>query len=205
MDTLLMGVFAAWLVRQSAAVCALRQNTESLRLLLWILVSGLGVISMAGYPHLSDFMALFGYSWIAVTYLVLLLVCLFEEKGVVATMCRSHCLRQLGAISFGVYLFHQIVSGLCHGFLLGRPPQMRNFSGVAVTCLALAVTIILARISYLYFEKPIIDYGHRFSYRPDKTVPRQNVSGAAAPQPATTNLPEVKHIGPAASPAPARS
>ena len=39
-----------------------------------------------------------------------------------------------------------------------------EWEGVAVTCLALAVTLTLAGLSFRYFERPIIDLGHRHRY-----------------------------------------
>lgn len=81
------------------------------------------------------------------------------------SLLRNRALVGLGIISYGVYLFHQTVSGLVHG-LTGKPvPVMASGTDVVATLLALVLTVVLATLSYYFLEKPIIDYGHRFRYQ----------------------------------------
>ena len=41
---------------------------------------------------------------------------------------------------------------------------MPDFSAVAITGLALLITLTLARLSFGFLEKPILNFGHRFKY-----------------------------------------
>ncbi len=63
-------------------------------------------------------------------------------------------LAPLGLWSYFIYLFHLPVQYLFDALLPG--------------CLfaALPVTVVLAAVSYRYFEEPLIRLGHRLKYRP---------------------------------------
>jgi peptidoglycan/LPS O-acetylase OafA/YrhL len=63
-------------------------------------------------------------------------------------------LRRLGWIAYGGYLLHQVLLFALKHFLPAWP-----LAGVSVA--SLVATFVLAIISWRYFEKPLIDYGHR--------------------------------------------
>jgi peptidoglycan/LPS O-acetylase OafA/YrhL len=131
-----------------------------------VAVSAVGVVVLAltGRTFSSPVMSLFGYSWLAGFYGLVLLTCLHSSTGWIARICRVRALRWLGGISYGVYLFHQPISGLCHAALRGTDPGMTNLEGVATTSLALLVTLLVAGLSFRFIETPIINFGHRFTY-----------------------------------------
>jgi peptidoglycan/LPS O-acetylase OafA/YrhL len=53
---------------------------------------------------------------------------------------------------------------LLHGLIRYLPPTLMEWEGVAVTCLALVVTLALAELSFRYFERPIFNFGHHYCY-----------------------------------------
>ena len=61
-----------------------------------------------------------------------------------------------GAISYGLYLFHQPVAGLMHGLILGRRPDIDTAEGWAVSFAAVAVSIAAAWASWRWLEAPIL-------------------------------------------------
>lgn len=65
---------------------------------------------------------------------------------------RARPLVWLGDVSFGLYITHPIVFGVCKYFL-----------GVGVPTLVLAVglTLFASTLSYYLFERPITDWGKR--------------------------------------------
>jgi peptidoglycan/LPS O-acetylase OafA/YrhL len=69
---------------------------------------------------------------------------------------RSPVLRYLGQISYALYLVHQPISGLLHGILLDRTPDIGTASQWAVTILAVAVSIAVAAASWRWLESPIL-------------------------------------------------
>jgi hypothetical protein len=51
-----------------------------------------------------------------------------------------------------------------------RPPQLTSFPEVCITLLALGVTLLLCRLSWIYFERPFVQVGHRSHYLPAETL-----------------------------------
>lgn len=131
-----------------------------------LLVLFLGVLTMlwwlarpAGLVTLSV-----GLSWLALFYSALLLVALSQGSGRIARFFRIRVLGLLGTISYCVYILHDTFNLLAHRILLGTRPRLYDPAGVAVTVLAFAITIIVASLSWRYFEKPLIRRGHSYVY-----------------------------------------
>ena len=163
-DALLLGVLGAWAWRVPAIVGNLRRNAHCLYWVLGALFCGVAVMAWKRISAVSLFSCFFGYAWLAIFYLVTVVVCLVEKHGLVSWLVRHALIRKLGVISYGVYLLHLPVSGLCHGLIRGEPPKITDMKSAGVTLLALLVTLTLAKLSFVFFEKPIIDLGHNYRY-----------------------------------------
>jgi peptidoglycan/LPS O-acetylase OafA/YrhL len=109
-----------------------------------------------------------GYSWIALFYACLLLIIVTSESGIIVRFMRFPLLRNLGTIAYGVYLMHIAINIVMHDLILGKEIPMANLSDGAVTLAALLITLLLAALSWRFFEKPVIDWGHSFSYTEKK-------------------------------------
>ena len=72
---------------------------------------------------------------------------------------------ELGILAYGLYLFHQPVLGLVYGLTGKATPKIASFSAVGLTLLSGFLVFAIARLSWLYFEKPLINKGHRYRYR----------------------------------------
>jgi peptidoglycan/LPS O-acetylase OafA/YrhL len=105
-----------------------------------------------------------GFSWLAIFYSVLLLTVLSQPEGWIAGVMRWKLLGWLGGISYCVYLLHDAFNFFAHGLLLRAAPEIYNAEGIAVTLLALGLTLGAAALSWRYFEKPLIRRGHMYSY-----------------------------------------
>ncbi len=88
----------------------------------------------------------------------------------IASIMRLPMLRNLGTIAYSVYLIHVIINAVAHG-LIGKDQIINNFSDGLITFTALIATIFLAKFSWHFFEKPIIAWGHSFSYVGKKNRP----------------------------------
>jgi peptidoglycan/LPS O-acetylase OafA/YrhL len=86
------------------------------------------------------------------------------------TALRFGPLRYLGTIAYGVYLIHPTVLILARGLILENTSFQNGFPAVIVTGIAFMVTLLLAAVSWHFFEKPIIRRSHLFSYT-NKNVP----------------------------------
>jgi peptidoglycan/LPS O-acetylase OafA/YrhL len=64
----------------------------------------------------------------------------------------------------------------------GRPFEIHGVAGWSLLLASAALTILLAFLSFKYFEQPLISFGHRWKYRkrersPYGTDPRANFAG----------------------------
>jgi peptidoglycan/LPS O-acetylase OafA/YrhL len=121
-------------------------------------------------------MATVGFTWLAVTYLAFLLYALLYRGSWISHSLRWRWLGDLGTIAYGTYIFHSLFLGV--GF--GRGPWLRSFHDVALSLLILAFTLVLCRLSWVYFEKPLVKLGHRASYHFD--APALAESALAIPE-----------------------
>jgi peptidoglycan/LPS O-acetylase OafA/YrhL len=76
---------------------------------------------------------------------------------------RGARLGALGAISYALYLVHQPVNGLLHGLMLGGRPDIATPAQIAVTFLAVAVSMGLASLSLVVLERPILNRVRRIT------------------------------------------
>jgi peptidoglycan/LPS O-acetylase OafA/YrhL len=97
----------------------------------------------------------------ALTGLVLLLVSGSAEGA----RFRSPVLGFFGRISYGLYLIHQPVAGILYGLVFGGVPDIATLPQAGVTLGALAVSIGLAHLSWVFFENPLIRLGRNWRYR----------------------------------------
>jgi peptidoglycan/LPS O-acetylase OafA/YrhL len=81
-----------------------------------------------------------------------------------SVITRNPILRWFGLIAYGTYLLHQPINFLCHSFLLPGA-QTGALQEQIVTAAAFLLTVGLASLSWVYFEKRIITFGHSFKYR----------------------------------------
>lgn len=161
MDALLLGVLGAWMVRQPTIDKALRDNTRFLYGLLLVMLSGIVVFSLSGFDYISPALTPMGYSWIAVCYLVMILVAVYSPSRLIRRFFTFKPLMGLGTISYFVYLFHMIFHALSFHFITGKQPLLADSGDVVATLVALLATIIFGALSWRLFEGPLIRYGRR--------------------------------------------
>ncbi|MBZ5502118.1 MAG: acyltransferase [Acidobacteriia bacterium] len=126
----------------------------------------LGVLSLWiwAYTPRSLGVQIPGYTCLAFFYACLLLIALLHSSGPLAALMRMAWLRELGKVSYCVYIIHEAVNVACHAVLLHKAPQISTAQGAAVTCCAAGLTYIAAKISYLLIEQPLLRRGHAFKY-----------------------------------------
>lgn len=168
-DGLLLGVLCAWWVRHPGATAWLQRRKDWLYLAFGVLFAGIVYLTVFArsldqgmFADLNSFeMNAFGYTWIDAFYACLLMVVLMGRDGPLARFMRIPLLRHFGIISFCIYLTHAAVKNWLQWWILGGQPAAINWM---VTLLAFFATWILAVVSWNYFEKPIIGWGHKYLY-----------------------------------------
>jgi peptidoglycan/LPS O-acetylase OafA/YrhL len=159
MDTLMMGALVALAVRDVRIVAFVKRN---LPILYGILIAMAVALQIHSLGHLP--MGTLRYSVIAATYGLLILVVVLDSGSRLSRFFNARLLTGCGLISYAVYMFHQGVSGMMHGAILGGAPSIMSWPAVGVTAASAMITIALAMLSYRYLERPIRNYGKRFIY-----------------------------------------
>jgi peptidoglycan/LPS O-acetylase OafA/YrhL len=164
-DALPVGVICAYLVRQEKFREWLKESRCAVYTIFCLLLCGAGYFAtkyaLGNYEVGRD---LLFFPWMALLYGLLVVLAVTHQAGIPAGLLRWAPLRGLGIISYGVYLIHQPVSDSLHGLLLGKKPSLENFLDNLMTLAALFLTLILAGVSWRFFEKPIVTWGHSFLY-----------------------------------------
>jgi Predicted acyltransferases len=161
-DSLLSGASLAVLVRWPPFVSAVQRHRRGLLALFVALLAGAVVMTLRPAAPVGAA----NYLWLAALYSVFILVALIDAEPHVGRLLRSPVLVWFGQLSYGIYMFHQAVSGLLYGLVRRRSPQMYTLTDAGITLTALCVTLLLAWVSYRFFESPILRFGHRFTYSP---------------------------------------
>lgn len=165
LDSFFLGVLGAMLLRNARLFSQLCHSLAYLRALSMVLLLGLMGFIWSGHTGGQDFWMLsLGHTWLSLLYLLILLHCVVARKGMILSIFRWRWLRFLGTISYGVYLFHQIVSGVLHGLIRHSEPSLLDFAGTAVTILSVITTLALASLSWIWLEKPLLRWGHNFKF-----------------------------------------
>lgn len=167
-DALLLGVLGAYGVRNGATSWLAKR-----RYLLWaaaaVLLLGAGVLTWK--VHTLDnldtpLMTSVGYTWMALLYLSVLLLAVTQPQSWLGSVMRCGWLRWLGSIAYGVYLIHlQVAFIVFHGARHYVRLQLRTGYDVTAMVFALGITLGICQLSFRYFERPLIQLGHRSPIR----------------------------------------
>jgi peptidoglycan/LPS O-acetylase OafA/YrhL len=165
-DALLLGVLGAVIVRDARCRAWLGGHRKLSGSILALLALGFVVLDKFFWPGFTEpVIYTIGLTWIAAFYLAALLYALSWRESFLSRCLRWSWLRWLGSIAYGVYLFHMFFLYVIYGSFWAGPPKIASFQTLCVVVLALAVTLVVCRVSWIYFEKPLVRIGHRASYQ----------------------------------------
>jgi len=163
-DALAVGILAA--IAWRAPVCRLwlSRNIRSIYWTAGLFFAGFGLLWWYAPSSESFGVASFGFTWIAIFYALLLLIVLVGSKGWIARAMRTGWLRDVGRVSYCMYVIHLIVNLFFYSIFLHAHPQITTFSGAGIPLLAAIVTYALAWVSWEILEGPLVQIGHGFRY-----------------------------------------
>jgi peptidoglycan/LPS O-acetylase OafA/YrhL len=166
-DALLFGVLGAILWRDERWKARLEMSPRYLRLLLVILIAGAGFLTIHSKGSAGRlWMLSIGHTWIAALYLCFLLCAITQQGSALSDCLRWKWLMGLGTIAYGVYLFHiQIRFAVLQLIWSPNSTKIGNAAEFGVSIVAILFTLLLCRLSYVYFEKPLLRIGHGFRYQ----------------------------------------
>lgn len=163
-DALAIGMLAATWVRSPTGAAWLRSNLASLRWILGVLTLGAGALWACAYGSTTVSMQTIGLTWMACFYAAALLLAVSNTSGWLARFLRLRFLRELGSVSYCVYLIHLVANVGLHAVLLHHSPRISTVGGALVTVLAVALAYGVAKLSWTFFEGPLQRIGHAFKY-----------------------------------------
>jgi len=165
-DSLAIGMLAAVLWRREGFREWLSDQSGFLYAILAALF--VGVLALWKWSPQSQTLGMesIGFTWLAAFYIVILLLALVRPEAPIARAARMAWLRELGRISYCVYIIHLVVNVFCHSLLRRAPPATADWRGAAVTIFAAFATIGIARLSWVLLEGPLVRFGHSFRYQP---------------------------------------
>jgi peptidoglycan/LPS O-acetylase OafA/YrhL len=169
-DALALGMLAALFWRDPQARSWLSANTKKLYGAFGVLLAGVAIL----WRWFPNFVSLgeetIGYTWIALFYTVVLLLSLLSSSGPIARVARMGWLRELGKLSYCIYIIHVAVGFFC--FRIWHTTVGLSFThDLAITLLAVGITYTIAKLSWIFFEHPLLRRGHRYSYAPAPAPP----------------------------------
>ena len=163
MDSLFLGLFCAYFLRKPEIWTWLVNHRRRLWNVFLILLSGIPLICTRGIPY-TLLWIIVGYGWMSLLYATTMILALTNSRSFISRVLRLRWLRGLGTISYGIYLFHAGIYCFCMWLLRGHGYLLSDWKDFGVTCLAFAITIVFASLSWRYFEKPIVRWSHKRRY-----------------------------------------
>ena len=163
-DALAIGMLAAALTRGEAPLFAVERNIGKLYALLAVLTLGVAALWVYAPQSGTIGMQSVGYTWMAAFYAVILLLAVGNQQGWIARAFRMRWLRELGVVSYCVYIIHIVVNVVLQAVVLHKAPRISTPKGAVLTVLAAFLTYALAKVSWMLFEAPLQRRGHAFKY-----------------------------------------
>ena len=164
-DALLLGGLIALLLR-GATRQLVHSIARSFFLLVGTMVLVLWLLSLRHHPyHYPAWRLTWGFTLVDLVAASLIVLCL-APASIPHRLFKLRPLRWLGRISYGAYVFHDIPHTL-YSWLVARAGYHSAFVALHETALtallAFVATLILAWLSFRYFESPFLDLKERLA------------------------------------------
>jgi peptidoglycan/LPS O-acetylase OafA/YrhL len=161
-DALAFGVAAALMVRTPKLWETVIRYRKLLYAAFGIMLAAIIGLLMSGFEPFTN--QLFGleYSLLALLYFLLLLGTL-TSKSFQAVFSRRW-IRYLGTLAYGLYLLHIPCLSVLQQFATQVHPAPSGWVKLIVSCAGVALAILLAAVSWKYFEQPMIRRGYQYQY-----------------------------------------
>lgn len=158
-DSLMSGALLALFVRTPSLIAAVDRHRTQVLTLFAVLLAGAAL--MTAYPGCFG---PFDHLWLAVLYSTFVLLAFIRTWPILNRVLGARLLVWFGELSYGIYMFHQPISGLLHGILEHRAPVIRTPHDAAITLAALVITMVIAAFSFRFFQTPLLRIGRRAKY-----------------------------------------
>jgi peptidoglycan/LPS O-acetylase OafA/YrhL len=162
-DALSMGVLAALLLRDRSFSGWLRTHPNTLKKITLCLFLGLIPLTVWGDAFSVPVITI-GYSWLAMFYTGCLLIAVTSTSLSMQRALGNPVLLSFGTTAYCTYLLHLPMMEICRrllGLWLPYETQAVQFAG---GILGIVLTLMLAKVSWVFFERPLLRRGHSYKY-----------------------------------------
>lgn len=159
LDGLMYGVGLALIVRNNTAFGIAVRFRRLLDVVPLLVLYSIWISwSPSWWPGPSGSMYPLKQSFLAIMWAIVILRIFTYRSSVFNKIWRNSILAKIGLISYGLYMYHQAINGLIHGWLFQQEPMIKTPEHLLAATAVIAIAIGLATISYIYFESPIRRY-----------------------------------------------
>jgi peptidoglycan/LPS O-acetylase OafA/YrhL len=163
-DGLCIGILAALLWKDARVRSWLQQNAGAIRIAAVAFAAGVVFLALWSPDFKTLPMQSVGFTWMALFYSLLLLLVLANPAGMLGSIARVHILREIGKVSYCLYLIHQVVGVAVQAALqriVGTPRPAQAITAYAFAALA---AYGIAQLSWKYLERPLLERGHSVTF-----------------------------------------
>ena len=164
-DSLAVGMLAAVLWRTDEFRAWISVRTGLLYSVFALLFGGTLALWKWAPNSVTWGMESIGFTWLALFYVVILLLAIARPGDPIARVARMRWLRELGRVSYCMYIIHLVVNVTLHSLLRRASPATTDWRSAGVTLLAALTTYGIAWFSWTCFEGPLLRVGHAFKYQ----------------------------------------
>jgi peptidoglycan/LPS O-acetylase OafA/YrhL len=101
----------------------------------------------------------------AIIFSAMVVFALVFKKSIYGSILRFQKLVWIGTISYSLYLFHDIILGVCWRIAGGGDENvLETLRGGVITSIALIISLGFSWLIYRKLESPFVHYGKRFKY-----------------------------------------
>lgn len=162
-DALSLGVLVALLLRTPRFWKFVMDRPTLVYWIAGIALLGPVWLTYRGYGMFDNVMVEVGYSLLALFYTSCLLLAL-TAKGIVRRILHNRALRELGILSYCVYLIHvSLVEGVRRVLALRFENSTRPTHLLSLV-IGIPLVVAVAKLSWNLFEQPMLCRGHAFKY-----------------------------------------
>jgi peptidoglycan/LPS O-acetylase OafA/YrhL len=102
--------------------------------------------------------------FLGIYFALLILTVLSNTSGWLARVMRNSVLREMGRLSYCIYIIHLSVLVACFAFLRNEEPHLDTLASFFLMDFSFALTYAIAWLSWRYFEGPMLHRGHAYKY-----------------------------------------
>ncbi len=163
-DALAMGVLLALALRDKTWEARMRRGVNWLYTAIGVLFGAVLYLAAWSLAPSRRWDPPWGFTCMNLFFTALIILALMRPHGSWSRLCKHSALRNLGGISYCIYVIHLAVSASCQSFAYSLYDTSPIILDIASVLVAWAITWTLAKISWRYLESPMLRRGHAYKY-----------------------------------------